>query len=52
MCFIDSLRFMASSLDTFSENLAKYECQVNCNCLINICKFSSDIFKNTEEFKK
>ena len=35
MYFIYSLRFMASSLDRLSENLAQCECKIYCNCLRN-----------------
>ena len=44
MRLIDSLRFMASSINQPSENLAKYECKTNRNYLRNNLKYTSDAF--------
>ena len=50
--FIDFLRFMASSLDRFSEYLAKCECKINYNCIRNNFKYTSDVFQNTEKVEE
>ena len=52
MRFINSHRFIDSSLDRFPKNLAKFKCKINCKCLRNNFKYTSDVFQNFKKFKE